>query len=109
MPAPSSPNPTPTKVKRNSGHSKTAAKLPGNIQSVSETPIYARASGYIVKRYVDIGSRVRAGQVLVDIESPEARLQLEQARADTNRSRATVVQSQSDVEKLRAGVAQANA
>src|SRR4051794_31920828 len=36
-------------------------QLPGNIQSVSEAPIYARASGYIVKRYVDIGSRVKTG------------------------------------------------
>jgi multidrug efflux pump subunit AcrA (membrane-fusion protein) len=83
--------------------------LPGNIQAVVDTPIYARASGYIVKRYVDIGQRVRKGQPLADIESPEARLQLQQAQADTERSRATVIQSQSDVEKLRAGVAQAQA
>jgi len=84
-------------------------RLPGNIQSVSDTPIYARASGYIVKRYVDIGSRVRAGQLLAEIEEPEARLQVEQAHADTDKSRATVLQSMSDVEKLRAGVAQARA
>jgi RND family efflux transporter MFP subunit len=83
--------------------------LPGNIQSVAEVPIFARASGYVSKRYVDIGTRVRSGQILAEIESPEARLQLKQAEADTNRSRATVVQSQSDVEKLRAGVAQATA
>jgi RND family efflux transporter MFP subunit len=62
-----------------------------------------------VKRYVDIGSRVKTGQLLAVIESPEARLQLQQAKADTDRSRATVTQSQSDVEKLRAGVAQAKA
>jgi RND family efflux transporter MFP subunit len=84
-------------------------QLPGNIQSVSEAPIYSRASGYIVKRYVDIGSRVKTGQLLAEIESPEARLALQQAQADTSRSRFTVTQSQSDVEKLRAGVAQAKA
>jgi RND family efflux transporter MFP subunit len=83
--------------------------LPGNIQAVVDVPIYARASGYIVKRYADIGMRVHKGQLLVDIESPEAGLQWQQAQADTSRSRATVVQSQSDVEKLRAGVAQAEA
>jgi len=94
-----------------SGHweSDSDVVLPGNIQSVSETPIYARASGYIVKRYVDIGSRVHTGQLLADIKSPEASLQLSQAQADTSRSRATVVQSQSDVEKLRAAVLQARA
>jgi len=83
--------------------------LPGNIQAVADTPLYSRANGYIVKRYVDIGTRVKRGQVLAEIESPEARLQLQQAQADTNRARATVVQSQSDVEKLRASVAQAEA
>ncbi|MCW3098121.1 MAG: family efflux transporter, subunit, partial [Chthonomonadaceae bacterium] len=83
--------------------------LPGNIQAIADTPIYARASGYVVKRYVDIGSRVHTGQLLAEIDAPEARLNLQQAQADTDRARSTVVQSQSDVEKLRAGVAQAQA
>src|SRR5579871_1278070 len=83
--------------------------LPGNIQAIADTPIYARASGYVVKRYVDIGSRVRTGQLLAEIDAPEARLSLRQAQADTDRARSTVVQSQSDVEKLRASVAQADA
>ena len=83
--------------------------LPGNIQAITDTPIYARASGYVVKRYVDIGSRVHTGQLLAEIDAPEARLSLRQAQADTNRARSTVVQSQSDVEKLRASVAQAEA
>jgi RND family efflux transporter MFP subunit len=83
--------------------------LPGNIQAVTDTPLYARASGYVVKRYVDIGSRVHTGQLLAEIDAPEARLNLLQAHADTDRARSTVVQSQSDVEKLRASVAQAEA
>ena len=83
--------------------------LPGNIQAVTDTPIYARASGYIVKLYVDIGSKVEVGQVLAQIESPEVQLQLQQAQADTSKSQATVVQSLSDVEKLKAGYSQAQA
>src|ERR1035441_861314 len=43
--------------------------LPGNIQAVTEAPILARATGYIRKRYVDIGDRVKAGQVVADSNS----------------------------------------
>jgi RND family efflux transporter MFP subunit len=56
--------------------------LPGNIQAFTVSPIYARTSGYLKKWYVDIGGRVKAGQLLADIESPEVDKQLEQARAD---------------------------
>jgi len=83
--------------------------LPGNIQAITDAPLYARTSGYVTKRYVDIGSRVHAGQLLAEIDAPEARLTLQQAQADTDKARSTVVQSQSDVEKLRASVAQAEA
>ena len=44
--------------------------------------IYARTSGYVRRRYVDLGDRVTAGQVLAVIESPEIEQQLRQARAD---------------------------
>ncbi len=55
--------------------------LPGNLQAVTEAPVLARASGYIKKRYVDIGDRVTAGQVLADIEAPELVQQIRQAEA----------------------------
>ncbi|MCW3054069.1 MAG: family efflux transporter, subunit [Chthonomonadales bacterium] len=83
--------------------------LPGNIQAITDAPLYARTSGYVTKRYVDIGSRVHAGQLLAEIDAPEARLNLQQAQADTDKARSTVIQSQSDVEKLRASVAQTQA
>src|SRR6266511_3956194 len=41
--------------------------LPGNIQAVEDTPIYARATGYLRRWLVDIGDRVSAGQVLAEI------------------------------------------
>ena len=56
-------------------------KLPGNMQAFIDTPIWARASGYLKKWYVDIGGHVKAGQLLAVIESPEIDRQLEQAKA----------------------------
>lgn len=101
----------PPRVEVVTGHWERGSDLvlPGNIQAVDDTPIYARASGYVVKRYVDIGSRVHAGDLLAEIDAPEVRLNLRQAQADTDKARSTVIQSQSDVEKLRASVAQAQA
>ncbi len=56
--------------------------LPGNIQAFIDAPIYARTSGYLKKWYADIGTHVKQGQLLADIESPEVDRQLQQARAD---------------------------
>ena len=56
--------------------------LPGNIQAFIDAPIYARTSGYLKTWYVDIGGRVKKGQLLAEIETPELDQQLQQARAD---------------------------
>lgn len=56
--------------------------LPGNVQAFLDTPIYARTNGYVKKWYVDIGARVKAGQLLAEIDTPEVDDQLQQARAD---------------------------
>ncbi len=56
--------------------------LPGNVQAFISTPIYARTNGYLRQWYFDIGSHVRAGQLLAEIEAPEVDRQLDQARAD---------------------------
>jgi RND family efflux transporter, MFP subunit len=69
-------------------------ELPGNVQALGETPVYARAEGYIVKRYVDIGDRVKAGQILVAIDAPELDQQRRQAQARLAQSRAALTQSQ---------------
>jgi RND family efflux transporter MFP subunit len=55
--------------------------LPGNIQAYLETPIYARTNGYLKKWYFDIGARVKAGQLLADIDTPEIDQELRQAQA----------------------------
>jgi RND family efflux transporter MFP subunit len=56
--------------------------LPGNLQANYEAPIYARTSGYLKRWLVDIGTPVKAGQLLGEIESPEVDSQLRQAQAD---------------------------
>jgi RND family efflux transporter MFP subunit len=64
--------------------------LAATTQAIQDAIIYARTSGYIRKRYVDIGDQVTAGQLLADIESPEIDQQLRQARADLRHSERTV-------------------
>ena len=62
--------------------------LPGSMQAYVESPIYARTNGYLKKWYRDIGSRVRRGELLADIDTPEVDQQLIQARADLETAKA---------------------
>ena len=62
--------------------------LPGTLQAYVESPIYARTNGYLKKWYHDIGTRVRQGDLLADIDAPEVDQQLAQSRADLNTSQA---------------------
>ncbi|HXJ87925.1 MAG TPA: efflux RND transporter periplasmic adaptor subunit [Candidatus Binatia bacterium] len=55
--------------------------LPGTLQAFEESPIYARTSGYLVRWYKDIGSRVNEGELLATIDTPEVDQELNQARA----------------------------
>ena len=69
--------------------------LPGNAQAFSDTPSYARTSGYLKVWNFDIGARVRKGQLIAEIEAPELDQQLAQARANlataqSNHSIATI-------------------
>src|SRR5258708_20524508 len=56
--------------------------LPGSVQANYEARIYARSRGYLKRWLVDIGTPVKAGQLLAEIESPEVDQQLRQAQAD---------------------------
>ena len=56
--------------------------LPGDIQAFSLAPIYARASGYVRAWYKDIGDRVKRGEKLADIDTPDLDQQFAQARAE---------------------------
>ena len=56
--------------------------LPGNMQPFIDTPIFARTNGYLKLWKADIGTHVKAGELLAEIDAPEVDAQLQQARAD---------------------------
>jgi len=60
--------------------------LAATTQAIQDAIIYARTSGYLSKRYVDIGDSVKAGQLLAEIASPEIDQQLRQGQADLQQS-----------------------
>jgi RND family efflux transporter MFP subunit len=62
-----------------SGSDAQAIELPGNTQAFTDAPIYARTSGYLKQWYFDIGARVKRGELLAEIETPELDEQLDQA------------------------------
>lgn len=64
--------------------------IPGNMQAYIDTPIWARASGYLKAWYVDIGAHVKTGQLLAIIESPETDQQLQQAREQLSNAQANL-------------------
>src|SRR5439155_14432660 len=77
--------------------SKSSLELPCQTVAMVETPIYARADGYLKQRPVDIGQRVKKGQLLMEIETPELDQQITQAKA-------TVAQSKAAHQQLRAAL-----
>jgi membrane fusion protein, multidrug efflux system len=76
--------------------------LPGTVQAEYDTPIYARTSGYVKRWYTDIGARVRAGELLAEIDSPEVDRQLRQARADLMTARANDRVAEATAQRVRA-------
>jgi RND family efflux transporter MFP subunit len=62
--------------------------LPGNVSAWTDSPIYARTSGYLTRWYFDIGARVKKGALLAEIATPEVDQQLAQAEADLNTAQA---------------------
>jgi len=72
---------------------RSELELPGNIQAITEAPILARADGYILRRLVDIGDRVQAGQTLAEIEAPEMAEQVRQSKASLQLAQAAVDQA----------------
>jgi RND family efflux transporter MFP subunit len=62
--------------------------LPGNTAAFIDAPIYARTNGYLKRWYFDIGTPVKKGQLLAEIETPEVDQQLQQARADLETAQA---------------------
>ena len=72
--------------------------LPGQTMAFIDTPIYARTSGYLKSWNYDIGSHVRRGDVLAQIETPELDQQLREAQAQLAQMQATVTQAQANMD-----------
>jgi len=89
-------------VKVQRAASTTDLVLPGNIAPVTEAYIYARASGYVRKRYADIGDRVKAGQLLAEIEAPDLDQQVQQAKAAAAQASHQLQQAKANLEQYRA-------
>ncbi len=73
--------------------------LPGRLQAYIRAPIYARVPGYLKSWNYDIGSRVKAGDVLAEIDAPDLDQQLTQARADLSVAQANAKLAQISAER----------
>ena len=62
--------------------------LPGNVSAYTDSPIYARTSGYLTRWYFDIGARVKKGALLAEISTPEVDQQLAQAESELTTAQA---------------------
>jgi RND family efflux transporter MFP subunit len=78
------------------GDSGGHIELPATVQAFDQTPVYARTSGYVKARYVDIGDRVRRGQLLAEIEDPQTAQSLMQAKATVLQQRAQLQQMEAN-------------
>ncbi|MBI2810951.1 MAG: efflux RND transporter periplasmic adaptor subunit [Candidatus Melainabacteria bacterium] len=79
-----------------------SATLPGNIGAMQFATIYARIDGYLTKRLVDIGDKVKQGQLLAQIDSPSADEDRSQAAADLAQSDAQVVSALATLKESKA-------
>jgi len=82
--------------------------LPGNVTSYTDSPIYARTSGYLTKWYFDIGAKVKKGALLAVIATPEVDQQLAQAEADLNTAQANANNARIQAERY-TGLVQSDA
>jgi RND family efflux transporter MFP subunit len=80
--------------------------LPGDIQAFSNAPIYAQISGTVQKWYVDIGARVKAGDILAQIDPRNYQAALDQARGQLARDSATLANARVDLSRYQALAAQ---
>ena len=71
--------------------------LPGTATPLTESSVYARANGYLKKRYVDIGDHVRKGQLLATIDAPDLDQQVDQARQQLSQAEAQVAQQETQL------------
>ncbi len=79
-------------------------EVTGQFRPWQEADLYAKVAGYLHEIRVDVGDRVRAGQVLATLEVPETQAELEQAAATRKRVELDVARASSDVERAKASL-----
>lgn len=72
--------------------------VPGTTSALTEAYLYARANGYLRKRYVDIGDHVKKGQLLAIIDAPDLDQQVDQAREQLSQAEAQLTQQQATLD-----------
>jgi len=72
--------------------------LPGSVEPLQETAVYARANGYVRKWFFDIGAHVKRGQVLAELEVPDIDKELRQAQATARQTHAQIRQAETQLE-----------
>ncbi len=77
--------------------SASVLQIPGTTLAYTQANVYARASGYVSRRLVDIGDRVRQGQLLATIDAPDLDKQVAQARSNLAQSQSNLVQLQAQL------------
>ncbi len=95
-------HPVVTVIHASKGEPTSQLVLPGNIEPLYTANLFARVDGYVDRRNVDIGTKVRAGQVLAVISSPEIDQQLSQAKATLAQSQAALLQARAALEQAHA-------
>ncbi|MBI3411923.1 MAG: efflux RND transporter periplasmic adaptor subunit [Planctomycetes bacterium] len=95
---------------------RRSVRQPGNIQAYEQTPMFSKLAGYVKKWHVDIGDRVRAGDVLAEIFVPEMEVELkqkdalvQQADAEVTQAKETAVAAEAGLRSARARVKEAEA
>jgi RND family efflux transporter MFP subunit len=83
---------------------QSSLSLPGNLEPMYSASVYARTNGYIEKRFVDIGTHVKVGQLLAIISTPEIDQQLNQARADVVQASAVIQQTKAALQQAQANL-----
>lgn len=79
---------------------ETQVSFPGSVTPITEAYIFARATGYLKRRYVDIGDRVTSGQLLAEIDAPDLDVQVVQGRASLSQAEGQFGQAEATLDQL---------
>lgn len=87
-------------VKPTPGKIDTTMLLPAEVKPLAEASIYARANGYVNQRLVDIGAKVQAGDLLLELDTPELQQEILQAKAQLTQAEAALALAQTTADRF---------